>query len=243
MPLKAVLFDLLGTVLDERSDYDALDSVMAEVREKYALEVGASELAGDFSLAIMEMIHGEPADDGLPAEYLPFERAARDVFVELLDQHGFRAERADVDWFWAHYLEIQKRSWRLYPEASETLREIKAMGLHVGIVTDADRYLANLALPILRVDAWVDAVTCSEEVGFPKPHPKIFKAALDKAGSKPTEAVMVGDSLGRDIEGALGAGIVHVILVDRHDARVVDVPKIKDLRAVPQLVAGYSKTA
>ncbi|MBI4394278.1 MAG: HAD-IA family hydrolase [Euryarchaeota archaeon] len=239
MALKAVLFDLLGTILDERSDYDALDTVMREVRDKYGLERPVSDLSGEFSLAIMDMIHGEAADDGLPAEYVPFEKAARDVFVEMMDAFGFRVDRADVDWFWGRYLDIQRRSWRLYPEAADALKEVKGMGLHVGVVTDADRYLAGEALPILRAASWVDAVTCSEEVGFPKPHPAIFEAALKKAGVRPGEAAMIGDSFGRDIEGAMAAGIAHVILVDRHDARNVDVEKVRDLRRVPRIVTDW----
>jgi putative hydrolase of the HAD superfamily len=45
-----------------------------------------------------------------------------------------------------------------------------------------------------------------------KPHPSIFAAALARVGVRPEEAVMVGDSVRQDIEGALGAGMRAILL-------------------------------
>ena len=53
----------------------------------------------------------------------------------------------------------------------------------------------------------------SARVGFEKPDPRIFGAALDALGVGPAEAVFVGDSLPRDMAGARGVGMPHVWLV------------------------------
>jgi putative hydrolase of the HAD superfamily len=45
-----------------------------------------------------------------------------------------------------------------------------------------------------------------------KPHPSIFRAAMQLAGVQPSDAVMVGDSLRQDVEGALAAGMRAVLL-------------------------------
>ena len=63
-----------------------------------------------------------------------------------------------------------------------------------------------------RIDNWgigkfFDVVMASAEAGFAKPDPKIFTAALEKAGCEPEEAVMIGDRLDNDIIPAKKLGM------------------------------------
>ena len=65
-----------------------------------------------------------------------------------------------------------------------------------------------------------------------KPDPSIFLAALQQLGVTADEAVMVGDTLEDDIEGARAVGI-RAILIDR-DGRYPDVAdRLNDLYALP----------
>jgi HAD superfamily hydrolase (TIGR01549 family) len=52
-----------------------------------------------------------------------------------------------------------------------------------------------------------DCVAISEEVGFRKPHPEIFRYCLDALGVSPEETVHVGDRLHADVLGAAELGI------------------------------------
>jgi len=75
-----------------------------------------------------------------------------------------------------------------------------------------------------------------------KPHPSIFAAALQLANVKATEAVMVGDSVQQDIEGAIRAGM-RAVLLQRGDtpttgAGALGVPVIRSLRELPNLITG-----
>jgi putative hydrolase of the HAD superfamily len=56
-------------------------------------------------------------------------------------------------------------------------------------------------------DPYVDALIVSEVAGVSKPHPAIFRQALEAVGCQPSESVMVGDSWAADIEGARAAAI------------------------------------
>jgi FMN phosphatase YigB (HAD superfamily) len=72
-----------------------------------------------------------------------------------------------------------------------------------------------------------------------KPHPSIFQAALTAAGVSAHEALMVGDSLKADVEGALGAGLRAVWLRragEDSSARPAGVPLIRRLRELPPLI-------
>ncbi len=235
-PLRAVLLDLVGTILDEESDYEALDRAMANVRARFSLDARPKELSGEFSLALMEILRAEGEDDDRAAEFVPFERAAKDIFAAILEVRGFRASPEDVAWFWATSLEEQRRTWRAYPEAKKVLEGLKARGLRIVVVTDSDRYLAREILPRLRLDEVVDAVVCAEDAGFVKPHPAIFELGVRTAAAAPDECAFVGDSYERDVLGARAAGIERVVLVDRHRARTLDVPTTPSLTRVPRIL-------
>lgn len=239
-PLKTVLFDLVGTLLDEGSDYDALDAVMARVRERFGLADKPSALSGAFTVKLMDRIAAEPHITE-PALFRSFETAAKDIFAQLVRERGFIPASSDITWFWDAYVELQRQIWRLYPDARNALKAAKARGLHVGVVTDADRYLATELFPVLALEGTVDAITTAEDAGYVKPHPALFRLALAKARAAPNEAVFVGDSFERDIVGARAAGIHKVVLVDRHGARTVDVPfRMRTLDGLPSLLDDLS---
>ena len=59
---------------------------------------------------------------------------------------------------------------------------------------------------------YFDVLVDSNEVGATKPDPAIFEAGLERIGVSAEETVMVGDSLARDMRGALALGMAHVWL-------------------------------
>ena len=58
----------------------------------------------------------------------------------------------------------------------------------------------------------------SAAVGFEKPDPRIFRAALSALDVEPADAVFVGDSLPRDMIGARDLGMPHVYVAPGHTA-------------------------
>ena len=59
-----------------------------------------------------------------------------------------------------------------------------------------------------------DSVITSGGIGVGKPDSEAFDAVLKELGVSPHEALMVGDTFGRDVEGAVMAGI-HAVWIDR----------------------------
>jgi len=78
----------------------------------------------------------------------------------------------------------------------------------------------------------VDAIVDSRSHGRVKPHPTIFQAALDVLGVAAADAVMVGDSLEEDVEGARALGM-RAILVDREDRHAEVEERLTDLYGLP----------
>jgi putative hydrolase of the HAD superfamily len=72
-----------------------------------------------------------------------------------------------------------------------------------------------------------------------KPHPAIFESALRQTGVEdPADAVMVGDSVVHDMEGARRIGMQGVLVVRAGEPRDVpaDVAVIRSLRELPGML-------
>lgn len=125
----------------------------------------------------------------------------------------------------------------LYEEVPEVLRELRARGLTIGLISNTDRCLAAFQAHFA-LDGLFTVTVSSAAHGFMKPHPSIFRAALEQAGASAAEAVMVGDSVPHDIAGALQLGM-RGVLVSRSGcpaACPLDVPVITSLRELPPLL-------
>ena len=93
-----------------------------------------------------------------------------------------------------------------------------------GVVERLGRYSRTLSPGLAIVD--------SRTHGYVKPHPTIFQAALGLLRVAAPDAVMVGDSLEEDIEGARALGM-RAILVDREDRHPDVDGRLADLYALP----------
>ncbi|XP_020533608.1 haloacid dehalogenase-like hydrolase domain-containing protein 3 isoform X2 [Jatropha curcas] len=97
-------------------------------------------------------------------------------------------------------------AWHLPNGAYETLVFLKEAGVKLAVVSNFDTRLRKL-LKDLNVLELFDALIISSEVGYEKPDPKIFKAALDQVCVEASRAVHVGDDLKADKDGANAIGI------------------------------------
>jgi putative hydrolase of the HAD superfamily len=133
--------------------------------------------------------------------------------------------------------------FELYDEVPEVLRALSAAGLCIGLISNSHRCLASFQSHF-ELQGLISAAVSSSEHGYMKPHPSIFTAALQLVDVAPGDAVMVGDSLRHDVEGAIRAGMRGVLLhrSGAPDARAdeLSVPVIRSLRELPGLLIGSS---
>jgi FMN phosphatase YigB (HAD superfamily) len=104
---------------------------------------------------------------------------------------------------------------QLIPGAGTLLRELKMRAYPLGLVADGpvSTFVNTLGAHVLL--GLFDVRAISEEVGVEKPHPRIFRAALDALGIEPAaygRVVMVGNNLARDVRGANSLGLISVWL-------------------------------
>jgi len=102
--------------------------------------------------------------------------------------------------------------FHLYEEVPEVLAALAAGGVRLGLISNSHRCLASFQSHF-ELDGLISGAISSSEHGFMKPHPSIFKAGLEILGVDANEAMMVGDSLAQDIEGARRLGMRGVLVV------------------------------
>ncbi len=117
------------------------------------------------------------------------------------------------------------------PGIAEALRELRALGLKLVVVSNADGTVER-GLTRAGLHALLDEIVDSHLVGFEKPDPRIFAHALARSGARAETTLHVGDLYAADVVGARAAG-VHALLLDPHDdwppvdcARLPDVPAL-----------------
>ena len=105
------------------------------------------------------------------------------------------------------------RVYTLYPEARAASARLRDSGYQLGIVSNFTWALPDL-VHALGLAPYVSTVITSARVGYRKPHPKIFEAAMMATGADPKESLFVGDSFEADVAGAASYGF-QSLLVDR----------------------------
>jgi putative hydrolase of the HAD superfamily len=86
------------------------------------------------------------------------------------------------------------RGWILFPETREVLAALHGHGLKIGVISNFDSRLYSV-LKDLGIDTLLDSVTICSEVGYAKPQPQIFHAALRTLGVPAERVLFTGDSL------------------------------------------------
>ena len=87
-------------------------------------------------------------------------------------------------------------------------------------------------LAAMGIDRYLDAVVTSVEVGWRKPHPAIYAAALGRLEISPASAVFVGDTYEADYAGPVAAGMA-AFLIDPE--RRHDIPAARRLESLADL--------
>jgi HAD superfamily hydrolase (TIGR01509 family) len=174
MHVKAVIFDLDGTLASFNLDYKTLRTLV----KKHLMDKGVPESILSLNESIFEMLR--KTDDwahgsGQPARLI--EEAQRET------------------WKIAEKYELEAASrTNLLPGVLDTLKTLRRMGLKVGLCTINSEKSVNCILDRFRIASLFDVAISRNQVKHVKPHPEHLEAALKILGVSAAEAVVVGDS-------------------------------------------------
>jgi HAD superfamily hydrolase (TIGR01662 family) len=213
--LRAVLFDVDFTLARPGPELGPEGYVRAGQRHGLRLDAARYEAARDAALVDLRR-HPELEHD--------------DEIWFRFTERIVRGMGGDADAAYDCAVEITRgwerhENFELYDDVPDTLAALHAAGLRIGLVSNSARDVREFAR---HHGLDVDAGISSFHHGHTKPHASIFRAVLDLLGVEPAEAVMVGDTIADDVEGALALGM-RAILLDREGLHPDFVPRVETL--------------
>lgn len=117
-----------------------------------------------------------------------------------------------------HALELGEAYWEAYIDemelfdgVRETFDAIAEAGLDIAIVSNLTTRIQLKKIEHLGIEGSIDLVVTSEEAGSEKPASIMFTLPLSQLDLRPSEVVMVGDSVTADIEGGNAVGLTTVL--------------------------------
>lgn len=178
--MRVIFFDIDGTLLTE---WPLVKLMLPQVYEMLAKKLGVSK------------------------------KEAREIFLGEIEKRKGTYEWYDWNFFFSYFnLPLRYEDFirkypekiELYPGVREVLKELSGK-YKLGIITSGPHYQL-LKLKVTDIDKFFDVIITRDDVKAVKPSPKIFLAGLERVRAKPTESLMVGDSLENDILGAKALG-------------------------------------
>ncbi len=180
--INTVIFDFDGTIAD--TNRLIIDSWQEVFRRETGKEADEAMLTATFGEALDETMHRWFGDRS--EECLKIYREfQQNIFLERIT---------------------------LFPGMRELLLKLKGEGYKLAVATSRKKDSTIRALVKFDFLDTFDAIVTCDDVTKHKPHPETVLVALEKLGSKPEEAVMIGDSI-YDIMCGKNAG-THTIFVN-----------------------------
>jgi len=192
IPLKAVLFDLDGTLIDSKSDIAASANI---TRQYYGFAPLPEEVIGTFvGLGIMNLLE-RAVESNNP--------------IRLKEAHQI---------FKGHYRDHCADATRPYPGTFELLDFLKKRKIGMGIVSNKPQEFTDLIMEKLSLAPYFGVIFGPEATVNKKPHPEPLLVALKKLNATSSESVMIGDST-VDIEAARAAKMPVGVLTHGYGTR------------------------
>jgi len=165
---------------------------------RYCLEVGISSwegLGGAFT-------DSDPSSTALAA-WVPRYRVR--VWTRALADHGVNDPSLAKALARAFPVERQQRHVP-FPDTKPTLDTLRS-GYRLALLTNGAGAIQRAKIDGAGLASYFDPTIVSGDVGVGKPDPRIFRLVLEKLTLPGERVVMVGDSLTRDIQGAMKVGL------------------------------------
>ncbi len=199
--VRVVLVDVGGTLLRVRH---SVGTVYATTAAEHGVDVEASRLDLAFRSAWSDSLERRRrrrfacSDELLREEW---RWIVERTFGDVVPPNRMSALFEDL---YARFASAD--AWDVAPNARANLSYLRTKGVRLGVFSNWDSRLAR-TLEELDLASAFDFQVVSHAVGVEKPHPDMFRVALDRGGGPPSATVVVGDSYEADIAAARALGL------------------------------------
>jgi putative hydrolase of the HAD superfamily len=185
--IRAVLFDFDGTLARFSGDRNLLSRDLL-------IDLGLSNVPAN----VLEVFRSHEFAPGP----VTLASALRATLAELQLE-----TKANLDDVAAKFIASYAAQIKPLPDALETVRFFAH--LPKAILTNGPSDVQRAAIRASGFEDFFETILVSgdADVGFAKPHPKIFELACERLEVAPAEALMIGDNLKLDVEAAIAFGL------------------------------------
>ena len=204
-----ILFDLDGTLVDDRDRYRHL----ASIRLRTVREVAGKEAS--LTWARLSGVNPETLEVDMngPLSKAP-RREDQAIAAGALYQHGHpyhkARELAQKIYDEADKAQADSYTPRLFSGAAEALSRLRDVGFRLGMATNGETRITAQVLKALEIDGLFDVVVGADMVVEGKPAPDMILEACEMLGVEPSQAIYVGDQP-TDAQAGRSAGVAMVI--------------------------------
>jgi putative hydrolase of the HAD superfamily len=223
--LRAVIFDLGGTLMYERDSWHDVTAKGDEALTQYLIRQGLELNLSTFPIEFRKKLR----DYFAQREKDLLETTYTYVLLELLEEKGYtrlpdELVRKALDQLFA----VTQTNWELEEDTLPTLKKLEQDGYRMGLISNAgDDQDVQQLIRKFEISPYFDFVLTSAQCSYRKPHPRIFELAIANWYFLPSETVMVGDNLDADIRGAKTAGLYGIWISRRAGQSSEDQPRVQ----------------
>jgi putative hydrolase of the HAD superfamily len=247
--IQVVLFDLGGTLLHyDQPPENAMDVVNARAMRAFlAAAVKAGGKVADPELAVRAVGRMAAALDA-KAKRTHYANTAEEIIREGLQAVNvrFSAKAWDAG-LTAYYAAISAVVTPVAGDPAGVLARLTEQGRGLGLVSNTSwaPALHDADLTRFGLLEFLPVRVYSSAFGMEKPHPTIYRQALDRLDVAPAEAVFVGDKLTVDIAGPQKIGMRAVLLVSpfrgETSAEILPDARIETIDALPAVLEAWDR--
>ncbi len=226
--LEAVLFDFGNTLISIELDWETVLPQNIESLTGYLKTRGIPAEADHFGKKFVE---NKSAWNQKGREEM-HEYKTVDVLAKTLQEWGYPAlPPQELEEAVTAYFNPEESLYPVVEGCHEVLQELLNRGLKLGIVSNASSgKLIRDAMLHRGLDKYFQTIIVSADVGYRKPHPAIFRLAMQALGTTAEKSVMVGDVPAYDVEGpqVLGMKSILVSYIDSKEGKRFSSPAVPD---------------
>ena len=230
MKIKAVLFDLYGTLVGFEPSRFVIQSQVVKKYDLFLTEAGVSK---GYFLADKFM-----AEQNAVNPIRSMSIVEKEEFFARYEQLVLSGDGLEVELSLCKkiFKELQNipYSMVLYEDVIPTLNSLRKLNLKLGLISNMDKAGSEI-LDEFNLSSYMDVCITSKEAKVEKPDSKIFNMALSKLDIDATNSIYIGDQILSDIEGAKNSKMLP-ILIDRESShtdyqgqKISDLSKLIDL--------------
>ena len=230
MKIQHIFFDLDNTLWDHRRNaYLTLKDIFETQQVSLRYKLDFEEFHQEY-FTINERLWEQIRDGEIDKEYLRKHRFY-DSFL-FFDIDDFELAQTFESQFLDQILQYND----LVEGAFELLEYLSEKGYILHILSNGFEEVTYRKCELSGIKNYFKTITSADEINIRKPHPEIYRYALDKANVKIEESMMIGDDWIADVEGGKSFGLKVVFFdvfnddVDAEEASVTK--KLLELKEV-----------